>query len=78
MNEEPKPKEIAVERQAGRLSSYLFALLVALFLGYQCLQADKHDREVQPLTFLSCFTLIGTALGVTVDPSAIGQFLVKK
>jgi len=69
---------VAVKREAGKLSSYLFALIVSLFLGWQCLQADKNSREVPPLTFLSCFTLIGTALGVTIDAAAIGQVFVKK
>ncbi|CAA9422182.1 hypothetical protein AVDCRST_MAG94-7069 [uncultured Leptolyngbya sp.] len=67
---------VAVKREAGKLGSYLFALIVSLFLGYQCVAADKNNREVPALTFLSCFTLIGTALGVTVDPGAIGQFFV--
>ena len=69
---------VAIKREAGKLSSYLFALIVSLFLGWQCLQADKNGREVPPLTFLSCFTLIGTALGVTIDAAAIGQVFVKK
>ncbi len=85
MNNEPLQPEaaplsppVAVKREAGKLSSYLFALIVSLFLGYQCVVADKNNREVPALTFLSCFTLIGTALGVTVDPGAIGQFFVSR
>ncbi|MBD2076281.1 hypothetical protein H6F86_20840 [Phormidium sp. FACHB-592] len=74
----PVEAPVAVKREAGKLGSYLFALIVSLFLGYQCLVADKNNREVPPLTFLSCFTLIGTALGVTIDAGAIGQFFVPR
>lgn len=74
---EPDPNKPA-ERTAGKLGALLFALICSVFLGYQCIVSDKRGEPISPLVFMPVLILIGGALGVPVDPAAIGQFLIKK
>lgn len=61
----------------GKVASYLFALIASLFLAHQCLLAEKQNREISPIVWMPTLILIGTALGVNIDPASVAT-LIKK
>lgn len=74
----PEPNEIEPqpppERERGKWGAYAFALVLSLFLGYQCVSAERRGAEVSPVVWMPTLLLIGAALGVEVDPEFIGKF----
>jgi len=67
------PTKTAVIADRGRIRAYVFALIVSVFLGYQCHTADRRGESVDPIVWMPCLLLIGTAVGVSIPSELLGQ-----
>jgi hypothetical protein len=68
----PNRKQNAVQ---GKVAAYGFALLCSCFLAFNCLSHERKGEEVPATTWMPCLLLIGTALGVNIDPSDLLSWL---
>jgi hypothetical protein len=59
----------------GKLAAYVFALICAGFLAFQCLSADRRDEEVSPMVWMPLLLLTGMGLGVQIDPSDLLKWM---
>jgi hypothetical protein len=65
------------DTRSGKIAAYVFALLCSGFLGFTCLSHERRGQEVPVTTWMPCLLLIGTALGVQIDPSSLGSLFDK-
>lgn len=61
------------KRQIGKLSSYVFTLLVTLFFAYEVRNYHSQGKEVPATLWMPLLVLIGTGLGVNISPESIGK-----
>ncbi len=71
----PNRQRETVASAQVKLGSYLFALLASLFLGYQVVAADRREEPLSPFVWMPCLMLIGTALGVQIDPAQLADLI---
>ncbi|HEY9621557.1 MAG TPA: hypothetical protein V6C78_14440 [Crinalium sp.] len=69
------PNRKPVDPTPGKAAAYVFALLVSIFLAFQCVSYERRNEETPVLIWMPCLLLIGTALGINIDPSAIASAL---
>lgn len=63
--------------RSTKIAVYAFALVCTIFLAFQCLAADRRDREVSPTVWMPCLLLIGASLGVQIDANFLSGLLKK-
>ena len=63
------------EAKNGKAAAYAFALIASIFLGWQGWSSDRQSKELSPIVWMPCLLLIGTALGVQIDPASFSTFL---
>lgn len=64
-------------RAKGKAGSYAFALFLSLLLAYFAYSAERKGKELELWQWLPISLLIGTSLGVQIDPETIGRFTGK-
>lgn len=60
---------------SGKIAAYIFAFICCGFLGFQAKSYHDKDKELPLIVWVPCLTVIGTALGVNVQPEAIGRLI---
>ncbi len=63
--------------QTGKATAYVFALIASVFLAFQCVSYERRGEPTPPQIWMPTLLLIGTALGVQIDPGAIANIFTR-